>query len=178
MVIALSGRRIDAVDAKESRFPLANVDLVRQRIRSMLKAQGPRALVSSAACGADLIALSEANSVGLASRIVLPSSREHFKQNSVTDRPGDWGEIYDKVMDAASADGNLIFLDQTSPKPNYYSASRAILDEAAALAEKLGTFASAALIWDGVSRGDHDVTEEFGKEARKRGLPVVEVSTL
>ncbi len=81
MVIALSGRRIDAADALESRFPLANVEIVWRRIRSMLKEQATRVLVSSAACGADLIALSEANSLGIASRIVLPSSPERFKQN-------------------------------------------------------------------------------------------------
>jgi hypothetical protein len=178
MVVALSGRRIDAVDATESRFPLANLDVVRLRIRSMLKAQAARVLVSSAACGADLIALLEADSLGLTCRIVLPASREHFKQRSVTDRPGNWGAIYDKVMDAASANGNLVLINQTSPKPNYFLGSNAILDEAVTFAKKLGTSAGAVLVWNGISRGNHDVTEEFGKEARKRGLPVVEVSTL
>jgi hypothetical protein len=178
MVIALSGRRIDAVDAKEPRFPLANVDLVRLRIRSMLKAQAARVLVSSAACGADLIALLEADSLGLTSRIVLPSTREHFKRRSVADRPGDWGAIYDKVMDAASANGNLVLMNQTSPKPDYFLGSQAILGEAVTFAKKLGTAAGAVLVWNGISRGNHDVTEEFGEEARKRGLPVVEISTL
>jgi hypothetical protein len=178
MVIALSGRRIDAADAGETRFPLANIDLVRMRIRSMLKEQEACALVSSAACGADLIALSEADSLGLTSRIVLPSSRDDFRQSSVADRPGPWVEAYDKVVDAASAKGHLIFMHQTSAKPSYFSANRTILDEALALAKKLGTSTSAALIWDGASRGNHDVTEEFGKEARKRELPVIEISTL
>jgi hypothetical protein len=178
MVIALSGRRIDAIDAKERRFPLANVDLVRLRIRSMLQAQAARALVSSAACGADLIALVEAHSLGLTSRIVLPASCEHFRRRSVIDRPGNWGSIYDKVIDAATANGNLVLMNQASPKPNYFLGSNAILDEAVTFAEKLGTSAGAVLVWNGISRGNHDVTEEFGKEARRRRLAVVEVSTL
>ena len=63
MIVALAGRRIDAVNAKERRFPLANVELVRKRIREMLKTEDATAVVCSAACGADLIALSEAASL-------------------------------------------------------------------------------------------------------------------
>jgi hypothetical protein len=178
MVIALSGRRIDVVDEKESRFPLANVELVRMRIRAMLLEQAASVLVSSAACGADLIALVEANSLGLTSRIVLPSSREQFRQRSVIDRPGNWGPIYDQVLNSAVAQNNLILMKQVPPKPDYFLGSQAILNEAAAFAAKLGTSARAALVWNGVSRGERDVTEAFGEEARKLGMSVVEVSTL
>jgi hypothetical protein len=114
----------------------------------------------------------------LANRIILPSGRDQFKQTSVSDRPGGWDTIYDNVIDAASANGSLILLNDGSSQPPYFSTSRVILDEAAALAANLGISAGAALIWDGVSRGRHDVTEDFAKEARKRGLRVLEVSTL
>jgi hypothetical protein len=178
MVIALSGRRIDDVHSKKSRFPLSNVALVRLRTRLMLKAQDVQMLVSSAACGADLIALQEADSLGVSCRIILPWSRERFKQSSVADRPGDWSVIYDEIIDSVSAKGNLVLINQTSLEPNYFLVSQAILDEAVTFAQQMGTCAGAALVWDGSSRGNHDVTDEFGKEARKRGLRVIEVNTL
>jgi len=178
VVIALSGRRIDAFNAKDVRFPLRNVDLVGRRIRSMFEADGVKALVTSAACGADLIALSEAGALGLPRRIVLPSTRDDFKRNSVLDRPGAWSSLYDEVLEAVSASGNLIVMDRALQRPDYSAASLAILDETAALAKELGDSPAAALIWDGSSRGDHDITEEFGEEARKRGLRVIEISTL
>jgi hypothetical protein len=56
-VIALAGRRIDAIDAKAARFPLQAVPLVRERVSDLLQREHAKALVSSAACGADLIAL-------------------------------------------------------------------------------------------------------------------------
>ena len=178
MVIALSGRRIDALDAKEPRFPLANAELVRLRIRSMLRAQAASVLVSSAACGSDLIALVEANSLGLTCRIILPSNREEFRQRSVADRPGDWGSIYDQAIDRACATDNLILLNRTKPKPDYFLGTQAILNEAVATAGKLGSSAGAALVWEGNSRDGKDVTKEFGDEARRRGMSVVEISTL
>jgi hypothetical protein len=63
-VAALAGRRVDAADAAAPRFPLANVGAVRERLKTLLRAQGSAALVCSAACGADLIALDVAGALG------------------------------------------------------------------------------------------------------------------
>src|SRR5262244_1087768 len=79
MIIALDGRRIDALDATRPRFPQQNVEIVRRRIRALLESENASILVSSAACGADLLALCEAASLGLRSRIVLPFDRETFR---------------------------------------------------------------------------------------------------
>lgn len=178
MIIALAGRRVDAAGAKPPRFPMQNVDLVRIRVRAMLEAQGAKVLVCSAACGADLIALSEAGPLNLRRRVILPFNRKRFRDTSVTDRPGDWGTIYDRVLDEVQAKGDLVVMEETSDEEAYSAANLAILDEAASLAKQLDYPATAALVWDGVSRGDHDITEEFGIEARKRGLAVIEVKTV
>ena len=178
MIIALAGRRVDTADAKEPRFPLRNVESVRTRARAVLKEVGATALVSSAACGADLIALSEAGQLGLRRRVILPFERRRFRETSVTDRPGEWGPLYDQVLDAVEAAGDLVILQNGSDDEAYSAANRAILDEAVAMAKAVHQSAIAVLIWDGVSRGDHDLTEEFGAEARKRGLAVTQVRTL
>jgi hypothetical protein len=178
MIIALAGRRVDAAGAKPARFPLQNVDLVRTRVRAMLEAQGAKVLVCSAACGADLLALSEAGSLDLRRRIVLPFDRKRFRDTSVMDRPGDWGAEYDRILDDVQAKGDLVMTETTADLEEYSAANLAILDEAASLAKQLHYPTCAALVWDGVSRGAHDITEQFGIEARKRGLAVIEVKTL
>jgi hypothetical protein len=178
MIVALAGRRVDSANAKEARFPVLNVETVRKGIRAVLQNKNATVLVSSAACGADLIALSEAGQLGLRRRVILPLERERFRDTSVTDRPGEWGPIYDQVLDEVEAAGDLVILQNGSDGEAYSAANHAILDEAVALATAVHKPAVAVLIWDGVSRGDHDLTEEFGVEARKRGLAVSEVRTI
>jgi len=114
MILAVAGRRIDGSDAKDSHFPLHNVDLVRQRMRSLLHASAATTMVSSAACGADLIALSEARELTLRRRIILPFARDRFRITSVADRPGNWGPLYDEILDEAEASGDLIVLEEAS----------------------------------------------------------------
>ena len=173
MIVALAGRRIDALNAKERRFPLENIELVRERVREMLKTEGVSGVVCSAACGADLIALSEVISLGLRRRVVLPFPRGHFRETSVADRPGDWGPVYDQVLDDVEASGNLVVLTETGGEEAYSATNQVILNEAISMGKRLNQPVVAGLIWDGASRGDHDLTEEFGIEARKRGLPVI-----
>src|ERR1017187_7580444 len=133
MIIALAGRRVDSSDAKECRFPLRNVELVRTRVRAALIEMGAEALVSSAACGADLIALSEAGRLGLRRRVILPFERKRFRETSVTDRPGEWGPLYDHVLNEVEAAGDLVILQDVPDDEAYSTANRAILDEAVAL---------------------------------------------
>jgi hypothetical protein len=178
MIIALAGRRVDSADAKQPRFPAANVEMVRTQIHAVFKGKGATALVSAAACGADLIALSEAGGLGLRRRVILPFERSRFRETSVTDRPGDWGPLFDQVLDAVEAAGDLVILPAAPPEEAYVTANRAILDEAMVLAIRTHEQAIAVLIWDGASRGEHDRTEEFGDEARKRDLAVIEVLTI
>ena len=178
MIIALAGRRVDAADAKQHRFPAENVDIVRERIRSMLQTHGAAVLVSSAACGADLVALSEARSLGLRRRVVLPFDRERFRTTSVTDRPGEWGLLYDEALNEVEKNGDLVVMQLNSKDEAYAKANHAILDQALSLGQQLQDRVTAVLVWDGKSRGEGDLTEEFGVYARNKSIPVVEVMTL
>ena len=89
-VLAVSGRRIDEEGAKEQRFPPGNEALVAARLRDMMVFATARAVVCSAACGADILALEIAAQLGLARRVVLPFGREQFRSTSVADRGEDW----------------------------------------------------------------------------------------
>jgi hypothetical protein len=180
MIVALAGRRIDAPGASSPRFPLANAETVRRRLRSLLESRGAAALVSSAACGADLLAQSEAGKLGLRRRVILPFDRERFLKSSVIDRPGDWAPLYNQLLDSVMGTGDLVVLagPAEDAQEGYVALIRAILDEAETLGRGLHEPVTALLVWDGSSLDDQDLTAAFGEEAKRRGIPVVEVSTL
>jgi hypothetical protein len=177
MIIALAGRRVDAVDANPKRFPAELVGVVRERIRIVLQTQGATVLVSSAACGADLLAISEAGSLGLRRRIVLPFGREKFRAGSVTDRPGDWGPLYDEVLNEAEKKGDLLVIQPKSENDAYAETNHVIVEEALSLGLELRQPVTAVLVWDGKSRGEGDLTEEFGVYAGNKGIAVANVMT-
>ena len=178
MILALSGRRIDAPDADQVRFPLDNIGRVRTELRELLAEQGITWLVSSAACGADLIALSEAGQLGVRRRVVLPFSREEFRKSSVVDRPGDWGGLYDEVMDEVGASGNVVVVEAAQDEDPFHAVCREILAEASAIGKERHQPVGAVVVWDGNVRDSPDYTSEFGAEARAQGMPVFTIKTV
>ena len=134
MIIAVAGRRVDAAGAETPRFPLENVALVGRRIDERFEREGATALVSSAACGADLVALTVAGRRGMRRRVVLPFGREKFRETSVTDRPGDWGPVYDRVLDELDVTGDVVTLEGLGDgDAAYLAANDHLLREAEAL---------------------------------------------
>ena len=193
MVIIVAGRRVDAADAKPERFPLRNADDVAEAIARRLEALRPEALVCSAACGADLIALETAQSSGIRRRIVLPFEPERFRSTSVVDRPGnsrwDWGRIYDDQIRDAKEKGDLVVIppeeDETAA---YVAANKHIIIEAEKLAAEKNDSSPVdkseedrlrcLIIWEGQSRGDDDITAELIERASSVGAEVLQVNTL
>jgi hypothetical protein len=155
------------------------VTAVQERLHRLLVEQQAQAVVCSAACGADLLALEAAGVLGIRRRIVLPYARDSFRATSVVDRPGDWGERFDRILDAVEAMGDLVVLGYTEgEEAAYLATNRAILEQAAILAAQAQQAVGAAVVWDGAGRGADDVTAAFLQEARQRGLTVWPVSTL
>lgn len=178
-MIALAGRRIDAPDARPARFPLARVHAVRDALAALFRQERATALVSSAACGADLLALDVARELGVPGRIVLPFPPERFRETSVVDRPGEWGRYFDEAVARAREEGDLRVLPTAGEgSAAYAAANEAILAEAEGLASDTGDALTAVLVWEGHSRGPDDLTEAFGALARARHMRVVEVLTL
>jgi hypothetical protein len=179
VIIALAGRRVDAPNAETVRFPLANVPLVSQRLVDLFEREAATALISSAACGADLVAMTVAGARGMRRRVVLPFDRDRFRVTSVTDRPGDWGAVYDRVLvELDSTDDVVTLEEQAEAAQAYVVVNQVILHEAVALARQSNTEAIAVLVWEGAPRGSDDVTAAFAEEAQKRGLRVEQVKTL
>jgi len=179
-VVAVAGRRVDAPGADPARFPLENVPGVRHRIAECLEAEAAAALVSSAACGVDLLALDEAERLSLRRRIILPFSPERFRESSVVDRPGNWGAMFDRHTAAAMAGGDLVVLDfADGGDPAYAGANEAIVREAQALAQDGALHRLVALtVWDGTARRGTDATADFRRLASKASFKQMNVSTL
>lgn len=181
MIITLAGRRIDAPGAATTRFPLANSGLVGQRIRQLLSERRATALVSSAACGADLLALEAAGQLGIRRRVILSFAPDRFRQTSVADRPGDWEGLYDRIIAEVQAAGDLVLLNEAKDdEAAFLRANGAILDEAQQLAREAGTPGDnllAVLVWEGQPRGADDITAAFRTEARARAIPTIEILT-
>lgn len=178
-VVALAGRRIDPPKAETTRFPAEQIDSVSGRIRELFVAKGARLLVCAAACGVDILALEVAFQLGIRSRVVLPAQPMTFREGSVTDRPGDWGERYDRILADLEQRGDLVVTGDGSPSgPDYFQANLDILDEANRLSVELGLPLEAVVVWNGVSRGDDDVTAHFRSEALRRALQVTDIQTI
>lgn len=179
MVIAVAGRRIDGTDAKIPRFPLENVAIVERRLDELFEREAATALVGSAACGADLVALTVAGRRGMRRRVVLPFNRDRFRTTSVTDRPGNWGPVYDRVLADLDPTRDVVTLKGHGDGDEAYrAANESILREAAGLAREFNAEARAVLVWEGAPRGIDDMTVAFEVEARRHGWRVEQVTTL
>lgn len=184
MIIALAGRRVDAANADTPRFPLANADEVKERIRQTFKTLDATAIVSAAACGADLLAQEVAMEMGLRRRVVLALSVREFRDASVTDRPGEWGPRYDEVITSLTRPKDKLITMKLSAADDtaWEQNNGAILDEAEAIARgrKMDPKREVVVVvvWDGHSRGESDLTEQFMREGEQRGLRVETVLTL
>ena len=182
-VVALAGRRIDAEPTDEPKFPFERVGAVRDAITAKLMSEQARALVCSAACGADLLALDAAEELELRTRVILPFSEAQFRSTSVTDRPRAdfWGSMFDRLIAKARGRGDLVELDRAVGDDAAYSAAnQAIVEEAKVLAQGSSQQAApiAMIVWNGAPRGSSDLTQEFADLAKAQGFTLIEVQTL
>jgi hypothetical protein len=173
-VVIAAGRRVDATDAAVTRFPLSQVAEVQREVRELFTQQKPRAVVCSAACGADLIVLDVARSLRIKRYVLLPSEPQEFRKTSVADRPGNWGDLYDRVLETSKVET----LKLPEGQQGYLETNLKLLDQGQALARKYSASTEALVIWDKKTRGPDDVTGHFLEQAKLRKIPVIEVSTL
>ena len=186
-IVAAAGRRVDALDAERPRFPLASVEAVAKQLRTVLANLEPGVLVSSAACGADLLALDTARMLGIRRRIVLPFEASRFRATSVVDRPGEWGPLFDSLYEEALSSNDVVILScEGDYEVAYAAATDRIITEAMSLAAQRnlegtvspGRGPTAIVVWEGESRGEGDLTARFAALAENEGMRVLEVATL
>jgi hypothetical protein len=182
-VVALAGRRLDRPGTTPPRFPATQVPAVREKIADLLLRERAVALVASAACGADIIGLEQAERLGLRRRIVLPFPPAQFRDRSVADCPGDWVSAFDRLVTAAATVGDLVVLEEplVHSRP-FAAANAAIVRESKHLASALSSGAChrlvAIIVWEGQGRQGGDATEGFRALAAEMDFDVRTVLTL
>ncbi len=176
-IVAVAGRRIDPEPAEVRRFPFERVPKVEHELHQLFEEIGVSMIVSSAASGADLLALKVAGEMNIPVQIILPFSAARFKETSVLDRPHTdyWGGLFDHAMATARAKGELIELSGGPGSDGAYSAANvAIIKNADALATARDDEARkrpvAVIIWEGKAREGTDATEEFRQRAEAAGF--------
>lgn len=175
-VAALAGRRIDSPSTDDVRFPLAEEEHVLHKLLIRFRQEHVVRLVCSAACGADILALEAANELAIPATVILPFAPNIFRKISVTDRPGDWGKRFDRLMKAALARKDLIDLGFDPSDKQAFSATNYRIIETVRGSEiprKL-----AFVVWQGRSRGEGDSTAEFLKMALSQGYEKRTVLTI
>ena len=84
----------------------------------------------------------------------------------MVDRPGDFGPAFERVIANLERTPDLVVLGKTEAGENpYETANGVILDQAMMLASAPG-YVLAVIVWEGRSRGDGDLTQQFAVEAR------------
>ncbi|MGC2221366.1 MAG: hypothetical protein WA624_02825 [Methylocella sp.] len=184
-VVAVAGRRIDPEPAEARRFPFELVPRVERELHRLFEEIGVSVLVTSAACGADLLALKVADAMSIPARIILPFSAARFKETSVLDRPHPdyWGELFDNAIAPARANGEVIELAGNPGSDGAYSAANeAIIKDALSLAASEAGGADkrpvAVIIWEGQARGGTDATDEFRRSAEASGFDIRTIATI
>ncbi len=126
MVVTYAGRRAQSIGA--------NLDAARRRIRVLLTALAPRAIVGALADGADLLVVETAlaTTPSPAVHVVLPTTEPVFRDDSVAE---DWRDRFAAALAAVRARGGTVrSLGLPAGEDAYRQANSAFLDEAITLA--------------------------------------------
>ena len=175
-VAALAGRRIDAADAVESRFPLAEAEHVALKLVRHFRQERVTRLACSAACGADILALEVAEKLAIPATIVIPFASNIFRAISVTDRPGDWGERFDRLVTAARRRGDLVELGLDVNDEKAFTAANERIVQSASISGPYRRLAF--VVWEGQTRGRADATADFLRRALSLGFEKRTVLTM
>jgi hypothetical protein len=176
MIVALAGRRIDASDAEEKHFPLGMECAVYEKITEFFHRHKVTTLVSSAACGADLLAQKAAKKLEIEQHIILPFNRKKFRKTSVIDRPGNWGELFDKICDEVERKGNLLVLENyVANEENAYSEATIELLNCAQSLQSNNEKILAVAVWEERVKNEADETASFISQAQLRNIGVEEI---
>ena len=124
MIVAFAGRRAGSIQG--------DLDTLSLRVRRVLTALAPTAVVGAAADGADLLVVEAALALeGPAVHMILPTPEAVFREASVDP---DQRERFDRVLAEVRRRGSVQSLGLEDGSAAYQAANRAFLDRAGELA--------------------------------------------
>ncbi len=162
MVLAYAGRRAQSIGL--------TLDAAGRRIRVLLSALAPSAVVGALADGADLLIAEAALAMTPAPAldIILPTPESVFREDSVAE---DWRDRFDAVLEQVRAGGSLRSLGLAPGEEAYRRANTAFLDRAAQLTgedERVVALLVAA-------EGEGATVAHLGEAAELRHVPVLRI---
>jgi hypothetical protein len=163
MIVAYAGRRVKSL----GNDPAA----VGARIRLLLVALQPTAVVGAAADGADLLVLESALAIpnGAATHIILPTTRDVFREDSVD---SDWRQRFDAALAGVERGGGTIAtLDLEPGEAAYRRAIQEILERAAAL-DLSGERVVVLVV---AREGEGQMIQDLQQRAGLRNVPVLRI---
>lgn len=102
-IVAFAGHMIDQCNRAMPRFPSYAEPAVRTRIGAVIRRLSPAAVVSSAACGGDIIFAEEALKLDTRLYVILPFENQHdFLEHSVEYAGNQWVDRFAHVCDHAT----------------------------------------------------------------------------
>lgn len=146
---------------------------MRASVGRVLDALRPRAVVSAAAAGADLIVLQEAIERGMGAHVVLSIPVRDFVKQSVIDAGPEWVRRFEAVLDHVANDAHCSLLQgDESPDDDWFLAAHDhLLDRAKDVAD--GDIVVALTIRPPEGENPPSVTDDFAMRAERLGLLVL-----
>jgi len=162
VIVAYAGRRARSLPHD----PNARLT---ERVRRLLSALQPSALVGAAADGSDLLVLESAlkSASNATPHVVLPTSREDFSANSIEP---DWLDRFHRVLERVdSSGGEVESLELTDGDGAYRAANERILEKASLLCQSGERVVGLVL----GSAGEGAMINDFIERASLRGIPLL-----
>jgi MAP3K TRAFs-binding domain len=148
-VAVFAGHMLDAPGRPKPRFPITAAESVRERMKAWLATKAIRFSFSSAACGSDLIFLTEAQKAGVETHVVLPFAASHFIETSVRGGGKYWVSAFERALEKVAS--LTILNDEVADEKSsvYDFTNRMVAAKARLLASTLDLQVKALAVWDG-----------------------------
>ena len=174
MLLAHAGNRIDSDGRTAPRFPEAQVAVVTAVVGRLLDDLRPSAVVSSAANGADLVVLTEAQRLGISTHVVLPLPVRDFRIQSVETTNARWVESYERVLDVASTTkGSSVEMMDLGEDAAWYLAGNGLILDIARHHAADGEAVVALTVRPPEGEDPPSATDDFARRASAAGLTVL-----
>ena len=162
MVIAFAGRRAQSIEG--------DLDAVAERIRRLLTALAPTAVVGALADGGDLLVAEAALGLPFAPAVhaILPTREEVFRDDSVDEA---WQHRFDRALGEVHKRGKVASLGLDPGREAYASANVAFLDRA----EELATDGQRAVVLVIAGEGQGEMVQDLAERARLRNMPSLRI---
>jgi hypothetical protein len=176
MLLAHAGNRIDDDRRPEPRFPPQQVGPVTVVVARALADLRPSAVVSAPANGADLIVLSQAQRLGIATHVVLPLPADAFREQSVDGSDPRWRECYQVVLDRARTTvGSSVEVLDVGADPEWYLTAQGLILDRARSAARPDEAIMALTVRPTHGETPPSATDDFARKASEAGLTVLTI---